>query len=150
MRIERLSLKNVGPFDDAMLVFPEPEEPRAGELVLFEGPNGSGKSTLAEAIAVVAGPPRHPQGGGYEEETLTRGPYSKFIPRIRKDAQVEVLIRHEDASLICAARHANPWVQRTGSALVEELLDRFNNPSISGELRWSAFVLHAHMPSAQL
>lgn len=150
MRIERLSLKNVGPFDDATLVLPQPEASGAGELVLFEGPNGSGKSTLAEAIAVVIGPPRHPQGRGYEEETLTREPYSRFIPRLLRGAQIEATIRDGDASLVCVARHANPWVQRAGSNHIIETLDCFNDPTHAGVLRWSAFVLHAHMPSAQL
>jgi energy-coupling factor transporter ATP-binding protein EcfA2 len=51
MRISQISLKNVGPFDDAVFEFPEPKQGTKGELVLFEGPNGSGKTTLIEGIA---------------------------------------------------------------------------------------------------
>lgn len=50
MRIERVELSGVGPFEDAVLEIPEPTG--NGELVLFEGPNGSGKSTLANLAAV--------------------------------------------------------------------------------------------------
>ena len=49
MRITKLELKNIGPFEDA--VFEIPPAPGPGEVVLFEGPNGSGKTTIAEAIA---------------------------------------------------------------------------------------------------
>ncbi len=49
MRITRMELHNVGPFEDASLEFPEPTG--KGEIVLFEGANGCGKTTLAETIA---------------------------------------------------------------------------------------------------
>ena len=51
MRLARLELTNIGPFEDAVFEIPEPKGP--GELVLFEGPNGSGKTTLVETIAVL-------------------------------------------------------------------------------------------------
>src|SRR4051794_14053055 len=53
MRLARLELKDIGPFEDVVFEIPEPKGP--GELVLFEGPNGSGKTTIMQAIATVAG-----------------------------------------------------------------------------------------------
>jgi hypothetical protein len=50
MRIARLELTGIGPFEGAVFAIPEPRG--TGELVLFEGPNGSGKTTVVEAIAV--------------------------------------------------------------------------------------------------
>lgn len=55
IRLERLALKGIGPFEDAVFEIPAPDPGSSGELVLFEGPNGSGKSTLLEAIAVLIG-----------------------------------------------------------------------------------------------
>ena len=52
MRVARLELKDVGPFEDAVFEIPEPKGP--GELVLFEGPNGSGKTTILQAVAMAA------------------------------------------------------------------------------------------------
>ena len=49
MRVARLELTGVGPFEGALFEIPEPSA-GTGELVLFEGPNGSGKTTIMEAI----------------------------------------------------------------------------------------------------
>ena len=51
MRVARIELKEIGPFDDAVLEIPAPAEGQRGELVIFEGPNGCGKTTIAEMIA---------------------------------------------------------------------------------------------------
>jgi hypothetical protein len=53
MRVARLELTGVGPFEGAVFDIPEPEK-GAGELVFFEGPNGSGKTTLLQTIAIAA------------------------------------------------------------------------------------------------
>ncbi len=55
MRISRLELDGIGPFEQAVFEIPPPPEGTTGELVLFEGPNGCGKSTILEAIAVLIG-----------------------------------------------------------------------------------------------
>jgi hypothetical protein len=54
MRVARIELKEIGPFDDAVIEIPAPAEGQRGELVIFEGPNGSGKTTIAEMIACAA------------------------------------------------------------------------------------------------
>lgn len=46
MRVARLELHQIGPFDDATFDFPDD-----ARTFLFEGPNGSGKTTVAHAIA---------------------------------------------------------------------------------------------------
>jgi energy-coupling factor transporter ATP-binding protein EcfA2 len=51
VRVAKLELKEIGPFEDAVFEIPEPKGP--GELVLFEGPNGSGKTTIARILAAV-------------------------------------------------------------------------------------------------
>lgn len=58
MRISKLELDGIGPFDHASLEFPNPADTDPGdegELVLFEGPNGSGKTTLLLAVALALG-----------------------------------------------------------------------------------------------
>ncbi len=54
MRVARIELKEIGPFEDAVLEIPAPVEGQRGELVFFEGPNGCGKTTIAEMIACAA------------------------------------------------------------------------------------------------
>jgi energy-coupling factor transporter ATP-binding protein EcfA2 len=54
MRIARIELDQIGPFDAASIDLPAPAEGQRGELVIFDGPNGSGKSTILEAIACAA------------------------------------------------------------------------------------------------
>lgn len=56
MRISRLELDGIGPFEGAVFEIPAPPEGSRGELVLFEGPNGCGKTTIALAIALAAAP----------------------------------------------------------------------------------------------
>jgi energy-coupling factor transporter ATP-binding protein EcfA2 len=148
MRIRRLSIKNVGPFDDATLEFPEPEGD--GEIVLFEGPNGSGKTTIAELIAVLVGPCSAP--GAYEEETLTRGPFRSLVQRFRLPVAFEATITDGDADLVSTGQYGNPWITRGGSEKVRLLVEAFNAQAEprSAALPWAAFLLHAQMPSAKL
>ncbi|MEP7121627.1 MAG: AAA family ATPase [Byssovorax sp.] len=55
MRISRLELDGIGPFEQAVFEIPAPPAGTTGELVLFEGPNGCGKTTILEGIAVLIG-----------------------------------------------------------------------------------------------
>lgn len=51
MRIERIALQHVGPFDHLDLTFPKVRDDSHAEIHIFTGPNGSGKSTLLYALA---------------------------------------------------------------------------------------------------
>ena len=51
MRIARIELDQIGPFDEAAIDIPSPAEAQRGEFILFEGPSGSGKTALLHAIA---------------------------------------------------------------------------------------------------
>ncbi len=57
MRIEGLSLKGIGVFDEVNISFPEVKKKNIAEVHIFTGPNGSGKTTLLHALASVFGPP---------------------------------------------------------------------------------------------
>ena len=50
MKIRKLHLKNIGPFDDAEIEFQPCPEGKA-EIHIFTGQNGSGKTTLLMALA---------------------------------------------------------------------------------------------------
>ena len=54
MRVAKLELTGVGPFEAAVFEIPAPTS-GTGELVLFEGPNGCGKTTVVQAVAVLIG-----------------------------------------------------------------------------------------------
>jgi DNA repair exonuclease SbcCD ATPase subunit len=51
MHIERLRLKDVGPFDDVTIEFPKGTDPQLADVYLLTGPNGTGKSTVLYALA---------------------------------------------------------------------------------------------------
>jgi predicted ATP-binding protein involved in virulence len=53
MRVRKLNLKNVGPFEDAEIEF----KPTGGtqEIHILTGPNGSGKTTLLQSLAIFFG-----------------------------------------------------------------------------------------------
>lgn len=51
MHIERLRLRDVGPFDDVTIEFPKGSDPKLADVYLLTGPNGTGKSTILYALA---------------------------------------------------------------------------------------------------
>ncbi|HVV86157.1 MAG TPA: AAA family ATPase [Kofleriaceae bacterium] len=51
MRVDRIHLRDVGPFDDVTIDFPPGKDPDLADVYLLTGPNGSGKSTVLYAIA---------------------------------------------------------------------------------------------------
>ena len=55
MRIERILLKDVGPFDDVTIPLEEGKNPDLADVYLLTGQNGSGKSTALYAVAGVIG-----------------------------------------------------------------------------------------------
>lgn len=130
MRIARLSLRNVGPFDDATLEPPPPSGD--GELVLFEGPNGSGKTTIAEAIARLV--------PGSEEEQAHL--------RLRDGGEASIALEHEGLVQRVALGPGkqlklDPPAAPSGPHLVF-------NPHRNNRPSWAAFAYHAHTASASL
>ncbi|HEX3482978.1 MAG TPA: AAA family ATPase, partial [Kofleriaceae bacterium] len=55
MHIEKLLLRDVGPFDDVMIEFPKGTDPQLADVYLLTGPNGTGKSTILYALAWLIG-----------------------------------------------------------------------------------------------
>jgi energy-coupling factor transporter ATP-binding protein EcfA2 len=53
MHIERILLRDVGPFDDVTIELPDGKDPNIADVYLLTGPNGSGKSTVLYALAAV-------------------------------------------------------------------------------------------------
>lgn len=86
MRIERITLHDIGPFGEAVLELP-PAPEKGGEVLLFEGPNGSGKTTIAEAIACAAA--REPM-----DTHPLMPPARSLLSRLRADGWVRVDVSH--------------------------------------------------------
>jgi predicted ATP-binding protein involved in virulence len=79
-RIDRLVLRDVGPFEEVSVEFPRGSDPKRADAYLITGPNGSGKSTLLYAIAAAV------SGGDYnlmDERLVTE--------RLRNDSSLVVL-----------------------------------------------------------
>jgi predicted ATP-binding protein involved in virulence len=56
MQIDRIILRDVGPFQDVMIELPRGQDPQLADVYLLTGPNGSGKSTVLYALsALIAG-----------------------------------------------------------------------------------------------
>lgn len=55
MRVRKLNLKKVGPFEDTEIEFKPTGSTQ--EIHIFTGPNGSGKTTLLQALAIFFGSP---------------------------------------------------------------------------------------------
>src|SRR5262245_23048399 len=53
MRIDSISLHEVGPFKDVTINFPEGTDPDLADIYLLTGPNGCGKTTVLYAIAAL-------------------------------------------------------------------------------------------------
>jgi predicted ATP-binding protein involved in virulence len=53
MRIDAITLREVGPFDDVRIDLPEGTDPQLADVYLLTGPNGCGKSTVLYAIAAL-------------------------------------------------------------------------------------------------
>ncbi len=66
MRITGLTVRNLGPFADLALEFPEGKDDTLADVYLFVGENGTGKSTLLHAIATALWP------GGVGQSNLER------------------------------------------------------------------------------
>jgi predicted ATPase len=58
MHIEKLLLRDVGPFDEETIEFPRGTHPRLADVYLLTGPNGTGKSTILYALASLIGADR--------------------------------------------------------------------------------------------
>ncbi len=85
MRVARLELTGVGPFEAAVFEIPAPTS-GTGELVLFEGPNGAGKTTVVQVIAVLIGEGR---------EDLSP-PSGQFRARSRADGKASLRAEHDN------------------------------------------------------
>ncbi len=139
MRVAWIELKEIGPFESALLVIPEPLKGQRGELVIFEGPNGSGKTTIAEAISSFSNSDEfvqrlHAQG---EAEDLCP-PMSQFVQRFRSEGEAIVRIEHGDFWRTYAFKpgRAGPWNGTPGPAFPR-----------SERRSWAAFAYRGHQPT---
>jgi predicted ATP-binding protein involved in virulence len=100
MHIERILLRDVGPFDDVTIELPRGSDPALADVYLLTGPNGTGKSTILYALASVIGGGREAPGEGFTE--LGR---DLLAPRMRSKTSV-VAIRTDTGQTFAATPHA--------------------------------------------
>ena len=159
MRVARLELNDIGPFEDAVFEIPEPKG--QGELVLFEGPNGSGKTTIVQAIACATFPSveAHPavdtvhRLGG---ELGLAPPIREIRQRIRRSSPGRAAVRLGiEADNVRSFVHitddddADRWESAgLASALIGRLAD--NAVVQVHPLTWAAFAYRAHHASTGL
>lgn len=141
MRVSKLELKHVGPFEDAVFEIPEPKG--SGELVLFEGPNGSGKTTLMQAIACAAAPASQ----GIFREALNE-PRDELGQRIR-GGTISTQLEAAGASYSVSVPHVHgaggdPSAARLIFNCFEAARPYSPAPFEPSPLRWAAFAYKGH------
>ena len=77
MHIERILLRDVGPFDDVTIELPKGTDPKLADVYLLTGPNGTGKSTILYALASMVGGQDFIQAGTLGRDLLTTRMRSK-------------------------------------------------------------------------
>jgi energy-coupling factor transporter ATP-binding protein EcfA2 len=146
MRIVRLELVEIGPFEKAVLEIPAPDEGQRGELVIFEGPNGSGKTTIAQAIACAAEP-----FSAWREEAL----YSPLDSQRRRCRSTQSM---QGRHVMTGIEHAGDILTVDAPQLISPGPETLNRPAsrllrsyISlaigrgvGKLDWAAFAYQGH------
>ncbi len=55
MRIEKIYLRHIGPFEEITIDLPKGNDPKRADTYIFTGLNGSGKSTILYAVAAALG-----------------------------------------------------------------------------------------------
>ncbi len=149
MRIARLTLKKIGPFDEAVLEIPAPEEGRRGELVIFEGPNGCGKTTIAQAIACAAEPCDH------DKPSRLGSPLDELMRRSHRGEGEEVVAEIRAGAEDTEVRFPSGWVDwipdihRRGGPVdkLHEYNGAASDEPSERRLNWAAFAYQGHQPT---
>lgn len=169
MRLARLELKDIGPFEDAVFEIPEPTK-GTGELVLFEGPNGCGKTTVLQAIAVMLTGGEAPFGVSLEDAVKpgknmpwlhTKPPVHDLVRRLRGGSSTAVVnVIHGahavglELRTLQKANHVEHEVLRspgTHQNVAIANLARFSRWAEYVEpIDWAAFAFQAHHRTADL
>lgn len=148
MRISRLELDGIGPFDNAEFDFPPPEPGSPGETVLFEGPNGSGKTTimLSIALALLKSMKRN-----VFETALDEGPILDKFPflmskRASKNAKINVVFE-DNKNSIAWGYNAPKWKQlqlndtaRMINPVSEKVENFLNAIKENGTTEWAVYT----------
>lgn len=139
MRVARIELHQIGPFEEAVFEIPPPAEGQRGELVIFEGPNGSGKTTLAHGIALAID---HFAAQGKRH---LHAPW-ELLPRRARGlpaAHPRVYTSFEEGGDILIS---DQWKRiSSGGTKPENLLGEYGNiAEHSDTIRWAAFTHQGH------
>lgn len=179
MRVERITLKQIGPFADAVLQMPPPPA-KGGEVILFEGPNGSGKTTIAQVVASAAASRLVPPSEMERERYLrTAGPRASgrqppspkpVLTRALSDNELDVRRRGRTSDFRVESRFAHAgqsldvvlypggvaWQGEPGTDLASRapaaLLESLGSVADGAEtpLAWAAFAFGPHLPTLDL
>lgn len=137
MRLTRIELDGVGPFENAVFEFPPPDPQQTGELVLFEGGNGSGKTTLLVAVVLVLG----------DAERASKWPF--FWPkRFRSPGPKHARITIEHASHVAEFALQTNGESDTSAATIDSApwrIDQFRRawPHVA-TTPWAAYSFASH------
>lgn len=149
MRVAKIELKEIGPFEEAVFEIPPPAEGQRGELVIFEGPNGSGKTTIAQGIACSVDWFIDLLGGRF-----LRSPTEQLARRSRLRPAEYPMVQVEDTGeFLTIGKDAKDRVWSSdleyfGPAKLISLLGaRALWEDLAPKRRWAAFAYQGHQPT---
>lgn len=99
MRIDSIYLRDVGPFDEVTIPFPEGKDPNLADVYLLTGPNGCGKSTVLYAIAAA-----------FREHLDVLGP-TRIFSRMRTDKALAAIRMSDEVLAVTTSQSVvtNPF-----------------------------------------
>jgi predicted ATP-binding protein involved in virulence len=118
MRIDVITIKNLGPFDNVRIELPQGADPELADIYLLTGPNGCGKTTVLHAIAALV--------GGDHRHTM------RTLPgRVRKGSS-----KGAEVTLVASEREYSARFGENGGGSLASLGPQAEN----GRTKWTAFA----------
>lgn len=163
MRVARIELDGIGPFEKASFTIPPPPEGQTGELVLFEGPNGSGKSTIMEAIAVAVGaatssplsPEKDRSNFFFGKNDLSTSILARWKRRFRAAhglAAIEMAHTEERCEVRLLRNASSDWATAPSQGPLHAILESLKRAARAYPTgaKWAAFSYRGRIRSASL
>lgn len=104
MHIERILLRDVGPFDDVTIELPKGTDPKLADVYLLTGPNGTGKSTVFYALAAMIAAGTADLGGVTGETVHPSSLIGRLLSQRMRSPDALVALETDSGAVVAASR----------------------------------------------